>query len=424
MKKLLVFALLPVVLFGLETVNLIKNHSFENDDDTWVAYTGTLQAIGDSAKANSHDSESAMQGLFSSSNDTRIVPSGDVQPGPVDSAVVIQGLSLPKKVEDIDSVYWFMKFDWHEAGFQRCNMVAIGFYLNASEETWIEAYYFFHGPNTSTGGSGPHRKVFDFELSDDTSWSEYNRSFNEDWIITLGISPGALLDSLVLVGYGAMYPNWIGQKVYWDDIRLMGYADYDVGVKEILSGDIIRASEPYVPVVRVKNFGREDADEFLVICELRNEMGVHRLDTIVHTLLGDTEDTLEFPEIILELPTFHPYTLTFTTVMVEPAIDECDEDDVISKTLTGTAIAEGDEGNVFDLVVSGANPKGVLRVSYTLPAGQPASLYVYDATGRRVECHTVTGAGSTTIPTLPSGVYFVRLDAGSVVLRNKVVICN
>jgi len=57
--SVMVALLLPLVLGALETVNLIKDHSFEKDSDVWQYY-----ALGesdlDSAVANRHDSKKSL----------------------------------------------------------------------------------------------------------------------------------------------------------------------------------------------------------------------------------------------------------------------------------------------------------------------------------------------------------------------------
>lgn len=52
MKRFAFLAFLPVVLFALEPVNLIKDHSFEEDSELWQVYAGG-DGNQDSAVANS-----------------------------------------------------------------------------------------------------------------------------------------------------------------------------------------------------------------------------------------------------------------------------------------------------------------------------------------------------------------------------------
>jgi hypothetical protein len=198
----------------------------------------------------------------------------------------------------------------------------------------------------------------------------------------------------------------------------MGYADYDVGVKEILSGDTLEVGTPYQPVARIKNFGRENADSFLIIAEIKDGASIIYVDTLPWALEGDTEDTVTFADF--DPPFTGPYTLTIRTHM-EP--DECDEDDEMSKEIGHSAIAEATLPEGLSLKVVGMS-RGVLKVSFETPNGQVGNLSVYDATGRRIERMAVTRSGSVEFNSaLASGVYIVRLEvAGRSVTRKAVVV--
>ncbi|NLI98875.1 hypothetical protein GX441_09510, partial [bacterium] len=106
MKKLMIIVFLPMALFALERVNLIKNHSFEKEDSSWKAYTGTLGYLeNDSAKAETRDSGTAVSGFYSAYTYTSSPP-GDPTPPAImrDSAVVIQGFASDKYLSDLDSL--------------------------------------------------------------------------------------------------------------------------------------------------------------------------------------------------------------------------------------------------------------------------------------------------------------------------------
>jgi hypothetical protein len=201
-------------------------------------------------------------------------------------------------------------------------------------------------------------------------------------------------------------------------VRLTGYADYDVGVKEVLSGDSVWEDTSYVPEARIKNFGREDAPEFSVIAEIwEGETRVY-YDSLPWSLTSDTEDTVTFAA-------FTPTSAGNHTLIVRTSMspDESDEDDVMTKTLLGTAVAEKPVDNNFNLKVLGCFSDGVLRVSYSLPYTEQGTLTVYDATGRRVERMAVKGSGSVEFGSaLPSGVYIIRLATDQAVITKKAVV--
>jgi hypothetical protein len=141
-----------------------------------------------------------------------------------------------------------------------------------------------------------------------------------------GFSNETMIDSIIFIGWGANYPPWRGLKASFDDIRLTSYADYDVGVKEILDF----TGKPYVPRARIKNFGRKASNDFYVIAEISNNLGIVYSDTLPWSLPADTEDTVSFNEFKPEFA--GEYTLNVRTRMISPdAIDESDEDDELSR---------------------------------------------------------------------------------------------
>jgi hypothetical protein len=418
MKNLLVLILFPLLLFGLERVNLIKNHGFEKEDSSWEVYTGFLEYIeNDSAKANKHDSERSYSGIFSSSADTRSIHGDPTPPGIVrDSAVVIQGFALTKTLSDLDSLTWAMKVLPHSAGFTYESAIYISMILNAGKTDWIWAVYGYYNPLLTPGGDNVHRKINNIPLTNDTSWINYEKSIHNDWQVNRGLSPDLKLDSFAVSGLGLIQGGWMGQKAYFDDIRLTGYADYDVGVKGILSKDSVWKNTGYTPTARIKNYGRKAADSFLVIAEIKGGSGVVYADTLTWSLTADTEDTVSFKEF---MPYSANYTLTITTVMTP---DESDEDDAMSKTLYGTGIVEQPipAGLVFNVSSFASYP----QVSYSLPLGEKGTISLYDPAGRRIESPLkVIGSGSVTINSaLSSGVYFIKLETGKISITKKAII--
>jgi hypothetical protein len=415
MKRFVCLAFLPVVLFGLETVNLIKDHSFEMDSDVWQVYAGG-DGDQDSAVANRHDPEKAYTGLCSASSDTRKYP-GDCWVAYEDSALIIQGFSCSKIVEDLDSLT--LNYSIIPAGgdFYRFLSAYIAVCLDSEKTSYWTPGYFLNSPYGSDPILTPPRRLLGLtEISADTSWYLLSEDIRAD-LERGGIPSDASVDSFFLMGWGGYIPPWYGQKIYWDDIRLMGYADYDGGLKEILSGDSVREDTPYTPEARIKNFGREDAPEFSVIAEIwEGETRVY-YDSLPWSLAGDTEDTVSFADFTPTNAANH--TLTVRTVM-EP--DESDEDDEMSKTLFGTGISEP-VTHLAPITLQVRSLTHPLRVSYALPYGEQGTLTLYDATGRRIERMAVKGSGSIEFTSvLPSGVYIVKLDAETQSITKKAVV--
>jgi hypothetical protein len=429
MKRVFALAFLPVILSALETVNLIKDHSFEKDSEMWQFYA---EGYGDqdSAVAKRHDPENAYSGLYSASCDTR-TPAGQLWPAYEDSAVVIQGLGYLKVVSDLDSItlnYFVIPY----LGNIFCSSSGfIGLYLNAGEvSSWVGGYALRH-PDLITASATSMIILEVIDFPDDDLWHILSKPIKED-LEQKSIPLDAKVDSLFLLGWGGYGPPWRGQKVYWDDVRLMGYADYDVGVKYLLSPDSIGTSEAlgeslrnsplaYTPVAGIKNFGREDAPEFSVIAEIWDAETQVYYDSLPWSLTSDTEDTVTFADFTPTNALNH--TLIVRTVMTAPpAIDESDEDDQLSKTLFGTGVSEPvTHPDAITLQVRSLTDP--LHVFYSLPYTEPGTLTLYDASGRRVERINVRGSGKMEFGSaLPSGVYIVRLETKQTTITKKAVV--
>ena len=422
MKRVFTLAFLPVVLFALEPVNLIKDAGFEKDSEVWLMRS---KADGeyDSTIINRHDPDSAYIGNYCGSIDTRTHPSASLPNYYFTRGYLYQVFALPKKLDDLDSLELFHMALFHLEGVKnstRSYTMQLKF-INPSDQTRITNWYTWLAPNVIPPDDSPTDKFFHDIIGNEGIWYSLKIDLKDDLIDKKGLSGDMELDTFQLNGNGANFNYvWRGQKVFYDGVRLTGYADYDVGVKEILSGDSIQPSMVYIPEARIKNFGRENAPEFYVIAEVWDEETQIYYDSLPWSLDSDTEDTVSFKELILEPPLAPQYTLTIRTVM-EP--DESDEDDEVSQTLYYSAVAEKPVVRDFNLEVMGFSSDGVLRVSYSLLTDQQGLLTVYDASGRKMEQMAVQGAGKVKFKsTLPSGVYIVKLDAETQSITKKAVV--
>jgi len=408
MKRFSLLVLLPLALCALERVNLIKNASFEREDSIWIVESGALLEPNP-AVGTTKDSLKSTTGLFSASADTREAPSWHVFLGE-DSVAIRQEFHTLKKLADLDSLCWYQSI-LPRTNCYTSNYCLVGFTYADPERNGFG--YGFINPEYS----GVDNWIdIPEKISEDTTWQYFEKSLQKDF---MGIDPQRKLASFVLDGWGVWFDDnvWRGQKVYWDDVRLMGYADYDVGVKEILSGDSLREGTAYKPEARIKNFGRENAPEFHVIAEVWEEETRIYYDSLPWSLAGDTEDIASFADFTPDHPA--SYILAIRTVM-EP--DESDEDDQLSKPLIYTGIEEPvTHPDAITLQVrSFTDP---LCVSYSIPQGQQGTLTLYDAAGRRIERMNVRGSGSTEFTSaLSSGVYFVRLETGQTTITKKAVV--
>lgn len=410
MRRLSVFLLLPALALALETVNLIKDASFEKDDSIWIIEPwGFFEPIP--AEGSVKDTLEKKSGRYSGSVDTREEPEWN-RVGIIDSVAIRQEFLFPKTFADIDSLIW------NQAVFPIPTAPPYTFYfLIGVTFGYPESNGFCYGfVNPEWTLAIPGWVDVTEEMPTDTAWEEFNKSCQVDFP---GIDQGQELVSFTLDGWGYRWSGiYYGQKTYWDDIRLMGYADYDVGVKEILSEPAMTVDSPYVPTARIKNFGRENADSFLVIAMIEDSTSIVYMDSLPWSLEADTEDTVSFASFT---PTFQAeYVLHVYTVMTP---DESDADDWLSLDLYCSICQEWDDEVEIKMELSSPVSRGALRVSYSLPAGQLGLVSVFDISGRRITEVTVRGAAEAELPTdLTSGVYLVRLDSGTESVVEKAVI--
>ncbi len=424
MKRIIVFlAIVPCLAFGLEKVNLIKDHSFEDNSDAWMTYAKTRTGKDlDPTAVSRHDSAKAYKGYYSGYCDTRKPPS----PYEVDSAVVIQGLVMPKIMTDLDSltlnysvvpiiVDKELYYDWMHA------FSIVFFITDPSNKNYRFAVYLLKCSDQNPTPIPPTKAMLIEDFIEDTLWHFLNRDVKVD-LTKASFSNETIIDSICFIGWGAYYPPWRGLKNSFDDIRLTGYADYDVGVKAILSKDSI--GNAYIPTARIKNFGRKAADSFLVIASIEGSSGVVYADTLSWSLAADTEDTVSFKE-------FKPSdaascTLTVSTVMTP---DESDEDDAMFKPLYGSGIEEPvtpvtHPSPSLQLDVARNTPSSIL-VSYSIPNSEQGTISLYDPSGRRIESLPIQGEGKVSFkPGLATGVYFIRLETGHSSIVRKVVVLD
>jgi len=267
----------------------------------------------------------------------------------------------------------------------------------------------------------------------DSLWYSLERDIRKDineWVVD-DIPDDATLDSLILWSEGLSWEvPWRGQKVFFDDVRLMGYADYDVGVKEITSPEG-KMDIPYRPKALIKNFGREPADSFLAIATMVEEIEGDTVyaDTIPLAMSADTAEEITFSYFPSSRfkgmkPGLTPFTLYVRTIM-EP--DESDADDMLSQDIYCIAITEPSTPPVRhpDALDLRVNPIsfGDVHVSYNMPQGFEGTLTLFDASGRRVDTKQVRGYGLVELSSeMAPGVYIVKLEVGCNILSRKVVV--
>ncbi|HVP38834.1 MAG TPA: peptidoglycan DD-metalloendopeptidase family protein [Candidatus Saccharimonadales bacterium] len=163
-------------------------------------------------------------------------------------------------------------------------------------------------------------------------------------------------------------------------------------------------------------------------------------DAVTFSLAGNAPGFVSLQDSILTIPGVSPLS-TRSVFFQAVARDGAGRQDSMwyhlvdpSKPLdTSVGAPDPAPGAPLALAVAGPNPfRGQTRLRFTLAAGGPAALDVYDPSGRRVRRlaggalaageHTAAWDGrDNSGARLPSGVYFCRLEAGGRQLVRKLV---
>jgi len=325
-------------------------------------------------------------------------------------------MTSPKSLTDLDSLSFSHQVLFREGSSKKTsqNYSVILKVYNPLDHSYIRVYYLWMAPDLTYSGDSPTQKAFVDTIPDQGTWQIFECDPEYDLTQIKGLPSDLVVDTFMIYGEGVNVNGlWRGQKAFFDAIRLTGYADYDVGVKEITSASSAAPGVPYTPEARIKNFGRENADEFLVIAEIEDSTGIFYLDTVPNTLTGDTEDTLAFVPCTFTVN--GTYTLTIRTYMT---LDECDEDDELSIPLIVSGIDE-----ILPLRPQIKLEANLNRLSYEAPG--EAILSIYNSLGRKVESITVKGSGEVVLGKgMPSGVYFVRLQSRGFIVTKKTLVLD
>lgn len=190
---------------------------------------------------------------------------------------------------------------------------------------------------------------------------------------------------------------------------------YDYAAQSIDSD--ANADKKYTPVATFANEGTLDDQSGYVYAEILDGETEAYKDSLEASIPSESSEQFTFSE--WTVPHDGSYTLKVYPWL---ELDEYADDDTLMLELTGVGITEPDPHPSDPFLEVTAITGGVLKVYFETPERQIGNLTLYDATGRRIEQLTVTGAESITIPALASGVYFVRLDAGFRVCTEKVVV--
>ncbi len=409
MRRLLYITLIPVMLLALEKVNLIKDAGFELESSLWRYRT--IPEGTDSILVNKHDADSFYLGEWSGTIDTRKKPISNPSGPYVAQGRLIQGVSLRKKLSDLDSLECFYMYLAKGTGNQPTSSFFLCLeFFNASDPHGVDAIYSWYNPWLATPPDNKYEKYFIDTINEEGVWYLMRKSVKEDLIGVKNLDTLLEFDTISLRA-NTNYDNgsWYSQKAFFDALRLTGWADYDIGLTRI-SGDLAH------PRAVVWNNGREDQTDVKVIATI--EGATPYADTVIVASLASDDSTEVSFKDYTGGSGGGTYTLTVVTGgLAGMSPDECDEDDILTREYSG--IGETPSPSVLRLDFASLS-----SIRYSLPPGEQGTISLYDPAGRRVESIRVQGEGSVSLKAgLAIGVYFIRLETGhSSIVRKAVVL--
>ena len=396
MKSFIAAALMPLVLLGIQKVNLIRNGGFEKVDDNWRIEFVSSQ-YPNTAQASIHDSSECSGGDFSASAETRNPPPWQ-QFNTGCSAFLRQDLLSSKGISDLDTVRWFQKIQVVNSNPDLGEVCFVGLHYIEPLAGKQGFCYSFTNP-AYTFLDNWHTMITHFD-SDDTSWTGYSR-YSPDDIEAKVWDTSVRFDQITLVAHGWWLPGWRGEKVYWDDLQVMGWADYDVAVTRNI-GTLS------APSAIIWNNGREDQDQVKVVAVIEDSNSVVYSDTVKLALASDDSTEVRFDTWDPDPST--DYVLSIKTGnLAGMDADECDEDDVLTKEYTGVEEVTHGIANPWK-VEKGIGSNLVLQ---GISNSEPLGFSVLDVSGRKVADVWLPPLGKLTWgENQPDGVYYLVSGIG------------
>jgi hypothetical protein len=384
------------MLSALSRVNLIRNRGFERTDHWQVSLASHLEP--NTAEVSVQDNAEHYSGNYAAFGDTRTSPTWQEFNTGVNFNIY-QEFVTPKVLADFDSISWSQCVDFKNGTFYRgeCFMIALRYLEGPVGIDSGICYGFMKTTYTFLDGWVDVSQNFSAQ---DTAWRTYARSYAADFADSFQVSTHHF-SQFVLTGYGWWLPSWYGQKVWFDDIRLMGWADYDAALTRI-TGELSN------PSVMLWNNGRKDQDGIKVTVAISDSGSVVYVDTVVVVL--DSDDSVE---VAFKSWTPEPgaeYLITYSTGnFAGMDADECDEDDTLTKEYL--AVYEGHTDIQPEIqMLSAVGPRIVCSFSQSAKSSQVS---VFDASGRKVDELSVPQLdgvmqwGENRSP----GVYFMKVEA-------------
>ncbi len=408
---------LVISLMALEPVNLIRNGNFDHNLIEWDTLSYSTTNCPNNFSFGFPDSSQSYSSPFSLSMDSR--KDGTFRPTSAYQGNAYQSLLIPKKIKDIVKLKWCHKVKFKQEGRDRVSNYSVRIITYPFILVWRYT-------NEDVEDHDMYR-IFKLEVPHSETWGCEERDIREDaeykgidlntWIIKLDLENKWVCKNNE--GYG--------QKVYWDDIKLVGWADYDRALTRIVSG-VPEKGKPYRAQVMLWNNGREKVD----VSDIEMLLIKDGVDTVYHERLREREvesdDSVKvsFSEWIPEED--GNYRMEFYTGYLwgkyfgdELVVDECDENDYLVMEFT-LGVEEGtDEEGVIRWVRQSSK-----YIEFEIGVTGYADIGIYDIHGRKV-----VGIYSGYVrrgerinyewADLSCGTYFINVDMGGSSVMKKVV---
>ena len=407
--------------FALQPVNLIKASNFDDYYSTTVAWDTIRDSSGGAgcfAQFGFPDSTSYNSFPYSISIDAR--KDAEIFPIAGYRGIVEQVLLVPKNIGDLISFSWTHAVEYKAHSKDSILQYSISLYGDYYDLCWI----YLNGE----ADDDDFNRYFKMAVPEENEWVSQERDIKND-MESKGLgSLNIEIEKIILRSrWGTNSHRGCGQKVYWDDIKLIGWADYDRALTRIISG-IPEEDKSYKAEVMLWNNGRKKLD----ISKVEMVVIKDGVDTVFQDR-KDLRDIESDDSVKVSFMSWTPtedgnYRIEFYTGYLwgkyfgdELVIDECDDDDYLFMEFT-LGVKENKKRNRVVRWLKQSSKYIEFEVFYT----GYADISLYDIQGRRVDdiySGYVNSDKSITYDwrDLSKGVYFIRAEMGDKSITEKVI---
>ncbi len=344
---------------------------------------------------------------------------------------VKERLLVPKSIVDLTSFSWWHRVEYKSHEYDSVYQYEI--YLCFPPDTVVDDItQFFMWVYTTDTTEDNYGEIYHkiLPVPEENIWKQYEVDIHKELLEEMGVDTvwigGVMVESS---WFGSLLDNRNrGQKVWWDDIRLVGWADYNRALTRIVSG-VPEKNKPYTGEVMLWNNGRERLDvsnvEMVVIKDGVDTVYQERV-TKWNIESDDSVKVSFFPEWVPEED--GNYRIEFYTGYLwgkyfgdELVIDECDDDDYLFMEFTLGVKENGDRGKGIKWLKQSSK-----YMEFGMGITGYADIGLYDVQGRKIDdiySGYLNGKNKITYDwrNLSKGVYFIRVEMGDKVITEKVL---